>query len=106
MLTELSTACPPECSTLSGVDSGVEKDMNALESDDYRININDNPLSLIFEPNRGSLPISITILEDDNEELREYFCLSVKDANVRGSQWWTRIFIPWNDRKELSERKI
>ncbi len=96
MFTVLQTECPPECPTLTGADLAVEGSGN-----DYTINTVSKTVT--FPAGTTSQTVSISIDNDEDEEFREFFCISVQDANHRANQWWTRIIIPWNDRKKLQD---
>ena len=84
----LSFGCPKDCPALDRVNlatEGVGKDYTFVSP------------SFTADSNTGT--VTITILDDDEHEMREYFCLYVTDEEKRGSQWYARITIPWNDCK-------
>ncbi|XP_072043689.1 uncharacterized protein [Amphiura filiformis] len=87
----INCVCPTECLTMPGANLAVEG--TSASGADY----SSSGKTLTFAPGITSLPVSINVHDDNDEELREYFCLSVEDPNVRGSQWSTTIIIPWND---------
>ncbi|XP_072043690.1 uncharacterized protein [Amphiura filiformis] len=91
---EVNTECPAECLTMPGANLAVEG--TSASGADYSI-VSPTSKTLTFSNNINSLPVSITVHDDNVEEFRKYFCLSVADPNVRGSQWSTTIIIPWND---------
>ena len=89
---ELNTECPDDCPSMKGASLATEG-----TDGDYEVTTK----TLTYDPNVVTLPVSITIHDDTEEEMREYFCLSVADPNVQGSVYYTRIFIPWNDSKGI-----
>ena len=84
----ITTTCPDECPELTNTDL-------ATLNTDYSV----ASTTITFSGTTTTTPVTITMTDDTVEEQREYFCLSVADSNLRGSQWYTRIIIPWNDRK-------
>ena len=91
---EFNTECPTECSTIPGAGLALKG-----TSADYGINTPSN-MRQTFPAGISSVPISITVPDDNEEELKKYFCLSITDPSARGNQWFARIVIPWNDRKK------
>ena len=87
--TVISTDCPEECPPLTADIA------TAGANGDYTVTT-----SITFTAD-GTLTVPLTIIDDTVEEHREYFCLQITNAAERGTQWYTRIVIPWNDRKFL-----
>ena len=85
---DLNVQCPLECPV-----SPIEQKATQGTSADYTI----TSRTITFPANVLQMPVSITVHNDNDKEPREYFCLSVADSTVRGSQYSTRIYIPWND---------
>ncbi|XP_072023386.1 uncharacterized protein, partial [Amphiura filiformis] len=84
----LGSVCPTECPLLPG---STEATNGALA--DYTFT---NPV--VFANTIEQATVTIAINDDNEEEMREYFCLSVEnEQGERGSQWFTRVIIPWND---------
>ena len=50
-----------------------------------------------FDPNDLEEAVTVTINDDEDEEFREFFCLTI--TQNRGSEYYTRIYIPANDCK-------
>ena len=94
--TGLSFGCPKDCPALDRVnlaEEGAAGDYTFVSS-----------VSFTADSNGGV--VSITIRDDDEHEMREYFCLYVTDETKRGSQWYIRITIPWNDCKCFADLRL
>ena len=84
----ISTNCPEECPSLTAdiATAGAQADYT-LQS------------TTVSFPGINTVTVPITIHNDEVEEHREYFCLQIVNTAERGDQWYTRVIIPWNDRK-------
>lgn len=86
---EINTDCPSECPRLMS-DLATQG-----TTEDYFI----SSTLISFSSTSNTQSVSINVRVDNVEEQREYFCLSIANSADRGSQWYTRIIIPWNERK-------